>query len=120
MGWEDGGGSTQQTLGRRCTGAHSKGLARRDTEWSLNEGRIPNPDVVRVAPGSSCHRVERNRHWQRASAGTTKSFPTALILIHVLCHAVSDSPLCSGAAAGTPASKGALLARASMSAVHVV
>jgi hypothetical protein len=28
------------------------GLARRDREWSLNDGQIPNPNGVSVAPGT--------------------------------------------------------------------
>jgi hypothetical protein len=41
------------------------GLARRDREWSLNDGQIPNPSVVRVAPGTRYHRVEGNRRASR-------------------------------------------------------
>jgi hypothetical protein len=33
------------------------GLARRDREWSLIDGQIPNPNVVRVAPGTGYRRV---------------------------------------------------------------
>jgi hypothetical protein len=43
----------------------SLGLARRDREWSLNDGRIPNPDVVRVAAGTGYNRVEVNRRASR-------------------------------------------------------
>jgi hypothetical protein len=45
----------------RSPTANRNGLARRDREWSLNEGQIPNPNVVRVAPGTGYHRVEGNR-----------------------------------------------------------
>jgi hypothetical protein len=41
------------------------GLARRDREWSLDDGRIPNPNVVRVAPSTWYHRVEGNRRASR-------------------------------------------------------
>jgi hypothetical protein len=34
---------------------------RRDRKWFLNDGQIPNPNVVRVAPGTGYHRVEGNR-----------------------------------------------------------
>jgi hypothetical protein len=37
------------------------GLARRDRERPLNDGQIPNPNVVRVASGTGYHRVEGNR-----------------------------------------------------------
>jgi hypothetical protein len=37
------------------------GLARRDREWSLNEGRIPNVRGVRVSPGTVYRRGEGNR-----------------------------------------------------------
>ena len=40
-------------------------LARRDREWSLNDGQTPNPDVVRVALGTGYHRVEGNRRASR-------------------------------------------------------
>jgi hypothetical protein len=35
------------------------------TENGLNDGRIPNPNVVRVAPGTGYHRVEGNRRASR-------------------------------------------------------
>jgi hypothetical protein len=41
------------------------GLARRDRESSLNDGQIPNPNVVRVAPGARYHRVEGDRRASR-------------------------------------------------------
>jgi hypothetical protein len=43
----------------------SGGLARRDRKWSLNDGQIPNPNVVRVASGTGYHRVEGNRRASR-------------------------------------------------------
>jgi hypothetical protein len=42
-------------------------LARRNRKWSLNDGRIPSPNVVRVAPVSGYHRVEENRRASRNS-----------------------------------------------------
>jgi hypothetical protein len=42
-----------------------RGLARRDRKWPLNDGQIPNPNVVRVAPGSDYRRVEGNRRASR-------------------------------------------------------
>jgi hypothetical protein len=35
------------------------------TEWSLNDGQIPNPNGVRVAPGTGYRRVEGNRRASR-------------------------------------------------------
>jgi hypothetical protein len=40
-------------------------LARGDSEWSLNDGHIPNPNVVGVALGTGYHRVEGNRRASR-------------------------------------------------------
>jgi hypothetical protein len=37
------------------------GLARRDREWSLNDGQIPNRRVIRVHVSTGYHRVEGNR-----------------------------------------------------------
>ena len=37
------------------------GLARRGREWPLNDGQIPNPNVVRVAPGTGYRRVKGKR-----------------------------------------------------------
>ena len=34
-------------------------------KWSLNDGQIPNPNVVRVAPGTGYHRAEGNRRASR-------------------------------------------------------
>jgi hypothetical protein len=51
----------------------TQGLARRDREWSLNDGQIPIPNVVRVALGTGYHRVEGNR---RASRNGPVSVPT--------------------------------------------
>jgi hypothetical protein len=50
----------QQFANRNATG-----LARRDREWPLNDGQIPNPNVARVAPGTGYHRVEGNRRASR-------------------------------------------------------
>jgi hypothetical protein len=36
-----------------------------DRNWPLDGGQIPNPNVVRVAPGMGYHRVERNRRASR-------------------------------------------------------
>jgi hypothetical protein len=40
-------------------------LARGDRKWSLNDGRIPNPNGVRVAPGTGYHLVQGNRRASR-------------------------------------------------------
>ena len=40
-------------------------MARRDRKWPLNDGQIPNPNGVRVAPGTGYHRVEGNRRVSR-------------------------------------------------------
>jgi hypothetical protein len=45
--------------------ANRDSLAWRDREWSSNDGQIPNPTVVRVAPGTSYYRVEGNRRASR-------------------------------------------------------
>ena len=42
------------------------GLARRDRKRSLNDGQTPNPNAVRVAPGTGYHRVEGNRRASRS------------------------------------------------------
>ena len=34
-------------------------------KWPLNDGQIPNPDVVRVAPGTGHHSGEGNRQASR-------------------------------------------------------
>jgi hypothetical protein len=39
--------------------------ARRDSEWCLNDGQIPNTRGVRVALGTDYHRVEVNRRASR-------------------------------------------------------
>jgi hypothetical protein len=44
---------------------NSRVLARRDREWSLNDGQIPNPDVVCVAPGTGYRRADENRRASR-------------------------------------------------------
>ena len=36
-------------------------MARRGREWPLNDGRIPTPNVVRVAPSTEYNRVEVTR-----------------------------------------------------------
>jgi hypothetical protein len=41
------------------------GLARGDRKWSLDEGKIPNSNVVRIALGTGYHRVEGNRRESR-------------------------------------------------------
>jgi hypothetical protein len=40
-------------------------LGTRDREWPLNDGQIPNPNVVRIAPGTRYHRVEGKRRASR-------------------------------------------------------
>jgi hypothetical protein len=51
---------------QRCTqSANRQGFARGDRKWSLNEEQIPNPNVVRVAPGTGYNRVEGNRRASR-------------------------------------------------------
>jgi hypothetical protein len=46
-------------------GVKHRGLARGDRERPLNDGQIPNPNVVRVATGTGYHRVEGNRRASR-------------------------------------------------------
>jgi hypothetical protein len=41
------------------------GSARRDRKWPLNHGHNPNPNAVRVTPGTGYHRVEGNRRASR-------------------------------------------------------
>jgi hypothetical protein len=51
---------------QRCNSGESFTLGFGTTEKrSLNEGRIPNPNGVRVAPGTGYHRVEGNRRASR-------------------------------------------------------
>ena len=47
---------------QRCKSWRKKGG---DREWSLNDGQIANPNVVRVALGTGYHRVEGNRRASR-------------------------------------------------------
>ena len=51
-------------------------LARRDREWPLNDGQIPNPNVVRGALGSRYHRVDGNlggRHERPSERSPTRN-----------------------------------------------
>ena len=61
----------------------NRNAKRRDREWSLNDGQIPNPNVVRVAPGTRYHRVEGNRRaWRNGPVKrcpTTKSQPNRYV-----------------------------------------
>jgi hypothetical protein len=72
-GRRGGGEHAQQVVtaggggGGHALGAHAKVTHRHasDTNWPFNDGQIPNPDVVRVAPGTRYHRVEGNRRASR-------------------------------------------------------
>jgi hypothetical protein len=44
------------------------GTARQKMVLELNDGQIPNPNVVRVASGTGYHRVEGNRRASRNGA----------------------------------------------------
>jgi hypothetical protein len=46
--------AAKRTKVQRCNTCG--GLARGDREWPLNDGQTPNPNVVRVAPGTGYHR----------------------------------------------------------------
>jgi hypothetical protein len=52
-------------LGRLGARDMTRGLARGDREWSLNDGRIPNVRVVRVHASTGHNREEGNRRASR-------------------------------------------------------
>jgi hypothetical protein len=47
---------------------------------ALNDGQIPNPNVVRVAPGAGHHRVERNRRASRNGPVSDLSHPNKVTI----------------------------------------
>jgi hypothetical protein len=67
------------------------GLARRDREWSLNDGQLPNPNVVRVAPGTGYHRVKGNRRASRT--GPVSDLPPEILSVTIRNFFIAASSL---------------------------
>jgi hypothetical protein len=66
---------------------------RGDREWSLNDGQIPNPNVVRVALGTGYNRVEGNRRASRNGRASDLPPETPNVTIRNFCIAVQLSVL---------------------------